>query len=193
MATDALSGITRLGRILEIRGQHFRLVVVGGAALRLRGIIDRPTEDVDIIATIDPDGGQLVPAGRPLPAELLSAAELVAQDLELAADWLNSVIEAQWDGPGLPPGMLGRLEWHRFGGLELGLAGRLDLVALKLYAFVDYWQDGRLPNKHGADLHALAPTDSEWQFAIDWVIAQDGTPGWNTQVREAVDDVRRSG
>lgn len=193
MASDALAGIDRLGRILEARGQTFRLIAVGGLVLRLRGVITRVTEDLDVIAAVDPVTGVMVPAERPLPAELRSAAALVAHDLELRDDWLNSVVAAQWEGAGLPPGMASRVEWREFGGLSLGLAGRLDLIALKLYAFVDRWVDREMPNKHGADLRALAPTDDEWAFALEWVLSQDGTPTWATDVKEAVHDVRHRG
>jgi hypothetical protein len=190
METDVIAGLERLGRILEARGERFRLVVVGGAALRLRGIISRRTEDVDVIGTVD-DAGNLVPVGTPIPDPLRAGIALVARDLELGDDWLNMRIEGQLEGVGPPPGILARVEWSSTGGLVLGLAGRLDLIALKLYAAVDHWRDGRRLNKHRSDLVMLGPSEQEWQFAVDWVTAQDGSEGWNTLVWEVAADVRQ--
>lgn len=181
--------LDRLGRLLAARNLRYRLVVVGGIALRLRGIITRHTEDVDIIAAID-STGNLVPAERPLGAPLLEVAHLVANDLNLANDWLNSIVASQWDGAGLPPGMSDRLEWRTFGGLELGIAGVQDLIALKLYAVVDERLEHRRNIKHQRDLIALAPTEAQWQFARAWVLQQDASPDWTLSVEEAIADVR---
>ncbi len=188
MVTDA--AIKLLGRLLEHRGLHYRLVVVGGTALRLKGVITRATEDLDVIAFADQTGARLMPADRPLGHALLSVAALVADEHDLADDWLNSVVSAQWDGPGLPPGMAGRIEWRSFGGLDLGIAGLDDLVALKLYAAVDERVERRTPAKHRHDLIALNPTEAQWNFALAWVLEQDGSPHWPDQVHETLADVR---
>jgi hypothetical protein len=182
--------LDRLGRLLAARNLHYRLVVVGGIALRLRGIITRATEDVDIIAAVDPVTARLVPADRPLDPALLEIARLVANDMDLADDWLNSVVASQWDGAGLPPGMSDRLEWRTFGGLDLGIAGVQDLIALKLYAMVDKMRGDRRDLKHQRDLGALAPTEAQWQFARDWVLQQDASPDWSASVEEAIVHVR---
>lgn len=185
--------LERLGRLLAARSLRYRLVAVGGIALRLRGIITRYTEDVDIIAAFDPVSGRLTPADRPLDPELLEVAQLVAKDLSLEDDWLNSIVASQWEGTGLPPGMVDRLEWRTFGGLELGIAGVQDLIALKLYAMVDERREHRPNRKHEHDLIALIPTPEQWQFARDWVLRQDASPDWNVSVEEAIADVRHHG
>lgn len=181
--------IELLGHLLQSRGLHYRLVVVGGTALLLRGVITRATEDLDVIATADPSG-TLLAADRPLDQRLLSVAAVVASELDLAEDWLNSVVSVQWDGATMPPGMAERIEWRTFGGLDLGIAGIDALIALKLYATVDERVERRRPPKHRNDLIALKPTDEQWHAAADWVLAQDGSPDWPHQVQETIADVR---
>lgn len=179
-----------LGRILAGRGLTRSLVIVGGVALQLRGIITRNTEDVDVIASIDRASGKLIPPDRPLDPELMDAAGVVAQELDLSDNWLNSVVGAQWDGPSLPLGMIDRVEWRTFGGLHLGIAGIDDLIAFKLFAVVDEQHDGRTQRKHQQDLLALAPTDTQLEAARAWVLAQDASPEWPRWVEETIAYVR---
>jgi len=49
---------------------------------------------------------------------------------------MNSAVTAQWDLD-LPLGFEGRIHWQQHGGLVLGVADRIDLIFLKLYAAVD--------------------------------------------------------
>ena len=199
--TDAIPlerALTALGELLAADGESARLVAVGGAALRLLGLVDRTTTDVDVIArvtTTDVDVIARVPSsarGRevehpePLPAPVVRAAAAVARDLGLPSDWLNTEIAAQWR-TGLPPGLGDDLTWLRFGGppggLELGLVGRQTLVALKLFAAVD-----RGPKSvHFQDLRALAPTRSELDVAAAWVRTQDESPVFGDMVDQVVE------
>jgi len=39
-----------LGEQLHIRGEHYRIVVVGGSALLALGLVARATRDLDIVA-----------------------------------------------------------------------------------------------------------------------------------------------
>lgn len=73
--------LKRLGMVLEQRGAGYEIVVVGGSALLLLGIIQRPTKDLDVLALVS--NGVYVTA-RPLPTELEQAAHDVAMDLGLA-------------------------------------------------------------------------------------------------------------
>ena len=177
--------LRRLGRILEGRGLTFRLIIVGGAALNLRGIVHRSTEDVDVIARIEgPDSVVLVDP-NPLPAELLDAAHQVAADLELAPSWLNAAVATQGPMAMLPAGMLSRVEWRTYGSLHVGVAGRADLIALKLHAAVDRFPE----RKHFDDLLALQPSAAELEVAAVWVRAQDGGADFPRAVQRMVDRV----
>lgn len=177
--------LTALGELLAADGETVRLVAVGGAALRLRGLVERTTTDVDVIARVDEAGGAVMPPD-PLPAPVVRAAAAVARDLGLAADWLNTEIAAQWR-TGLPPGLGDDLAWRQFGGppggLTLGLVGRRTLLALKLFAAVD-----RGPRSvHFQDLRALAPTRAELSEAAAWVRTQDQNPVFGDLVDQVVE------
>ena len=188
--TDAIPlerALTALGELLAADGESARLVAVGGAALRLLGLVDRTTTDVDVIARVPSSArGREVEHPEPLPAPVVRAAAAVARDLGLPFDWLNTEIAAQWR-TGLPPGLGDDLTWLRFGGppggLELGLVGRQTLVALKLFAAVD-----RGPKSvHFQDLRALAPTRSELDVAAAWVRTQDESPVFGDMVDQVVE------
>lgn len=173
-----------VGEILERRSQTAAIVVVGGTALNLLGVVDRFTRDVDVIAiaTPNPKGapGHIRPPD-PLPNALQEAVQTVSRDLRLPADWLNTTVAMQWK-TGLPPGFPTRVHWQRHAGLWIGLAGRLDLIHLKLYAAAD---DVGPQSRHFQDLLALRPTFAELSQARDWIKTQDGSP----EMAEIVDQV----
>lgn len=173
-----------LGALLAAEGAEFRVVVVGGVALALRGLVRRTTLDVDVIALEEFEGGELR-AADPLPEALGRAVLKVARDFGLAGDWLNGAIGAQLER-GLPPGLTTDLRWLRFDGLHVGLAGRRALIALKLFAAAD--QDPR--SKHVADLVEIGPTDEEWAEAAAWVEGQDRAPEFAGLVQGVVRHVR---
>jgi hypothetical protein len=145
--------LSMLGDILNSRGLSLEAVAIGGSVLVLLGYVRRSTRDVDLVARVEQ--GRLVSAS-PLPADVAEAIADVARTLGLRSDWMNagptSALEL-----GLPAGFMERLTTRRFGGLTLHLAGRWDLIALKLYAAVDHGPASR----HTADLQTLAPTPAE--------------------------------
>lgn len=47
--------LTALGETLQEAGEPVALLVVGGASLSLRGLVERTTKDVDVIARVDQD------------------------------------------------------------------------------------------------------------------------------------------
>jgi len=186
MALEIEKSLQLLGTLLAGRNQHYRIVIVGGAALILRGVVDRQTQDVDIIAYWTEEQGrrQLLPAGDPIPEPLQDVALVVAGELGLASDWLNAVVGSQWRTVPPPDGMVERCEWRRYEGLEVGIAGRLDLIAFKLFATVDR-------PEHLADLLALAPNDEELSFAVEWVARQDASQTFADGLVTVVEHVRR--
>jgi hypothetical protein len=104
----------------------------GGAAtpsgLIATEAVARTTRDVDVVAL--EEDGELVSA-EPLPRAVRDAAKIVARDLALEPDWLNS-------GPtgllvhGLPAGFAGRLTARDFGtALRVSFASRIDQAFLK--------------------------------------------------------------
>lgn len=171
-----------VGAHLEAEGQTVSIVVVGGAALALRGWVPRTTQDVDVIALAH-GPGQLVPPR--FPQVLVRAVERVARDFNLQEQWLNAAVGGQWRA-GLPEDIGVDLLWREFRGLRVGLAGRSTLISLKLFAAVDKGPT----SVHFQDLLALAPTDEELARARAWVLGQDIAPEWPDLVAEVVTRVR---
>jgi hypothetical protein len=162
--------LATLGEVLEARGLTYEIVAVGGSALMLLGLVDRPTRDLDALALVEND--TYVPAD-PLPLPLEEAITAVGRALGLSDDWLNA-------GPteilrfGLPAGFEQRVQRRSYGGLTLQVAGRLDQVYFKLYAAVDQGAG----SKHAADLRRLEPTRGELLSAARWSRTHDPSNGY---------------
>jgi hypothetical protein len=166
-----------LGEQLLAAGANFDLVVIGGSALLARGLVDRATRDVDVVALASPEGLRSAVA---LPPELVAAAERVARDFEVPNDWLNS-------GPakllrfGLPSGFEDRWETRTYGNaLRVRWASRFDQIHFKLYAAVDR------TGKHLRDLEALRPTSDELIAAARWSRQHDPSEGFLSALIEAL-------
>lgn len=84
---DALAA---LGELLDARGLHYELVLVGGASLLLRGVITRPTKDVDVLGVREASGG--VARLEALPEALARAVADVGLAFGLAP--VGSVLRA---------------------------------------------------------------------------------------------------
>ncbi len=179
MEEDAIEqALEQLGLLLEDQGAAYEIVVVGGSALLLLGIIHRPTKDLDVLALVR-DGVYI--SARPLPVELVEAVRDVAGQLGLAEDWLNGGPTAQLQ-TGLPEGFRERVETRIYRTLVVHVASRLDHIYLKLYAAVDHSGQG----KHADDLRRLAPTPSELLDAARWVRGQDIGPTFPRLVAETL-------
>ena len=191
-APDLDRYLSALGDELALGGAEARIVVVGGAALVLRGAVSRRTGDVDVIAEVR-HGALVIP--RPFTPALDAAIQRVAASFpaELELDWVNADVASIWGGArwprDLPPG-LDSAEWREYGPLAVGLAGRETLIPMKVHALVDrstqpiFDADLRVtgarvkPSKgdrrHLTDLLALRPTDAELDAAGAWAKTQDG-------------------
>ena len=75
------SALTAVGERLAHAHESCAIVVLGGAALNLLAIVDRPTIDVDVLARAD-DTGAIEPPD-PLPDTLRRAIAAVARDRDL--------------------------------------------------------------------------------------------------------------
>ena len=173
------AALAEVGEILALQGSSCSIVVLGGAALNLHGIVDRPTIDVDVLA--QEQEGRLVPPD-PLPNSLQSAIVAIARSRGLLDHWMNTAVAGQWR-VGLPPGLAERVAWRTYGGLRVGLVGRRDLIFFKLYASAD--QTGP-DDVHVRDLLALRPTASDLEDAAEWVRSQDPSPGFQEVLAKVV-------
>lgn len=182
------AALSAVGELLAAEEADVAIVVVGGATLNLLRLVERTTNDVDVIArALGPIGSAppiLVPPD-PLPDPLQRAIRRTSRDFGLAADWINTDVAKQWS-QGLPPGLPDDVEWRRYGGLRIGLVGRRTLIALKLFAAVDQ----SIRSVHAQDLVTLAPTDAELDQAAEWVLTQDASEHFPRLVAEMVEHVR---
>ena len=171
--TQLESALRALGELLEARGLHYEVVLIGGGNLILRGLVRRPTtKDLDLLGEWTADG---VKPMRPMPEPLRIAVVDVARTYGLASDWVNLGPESLLDF-GLPAGFLERLERHDYGGLVAWLADRFDMVCFKLYATVDQGPRSR----HLQDLGELRPNRDELLAAARWTVTHDPSPGYRS-------------
>ena len=144
------------------------IVVCGGSALILTGAVLRTTSDVDVVALGSREG---LASPDPFPESLAAAARETAEDLGLAADWLNNGPSRGAGGlfqMGLPDGIQTRWISRCFGSrLTVHFVGRLDQIHFKTYAAADRG------GYHIEDLLALDPTDDELVLAARWAMTHD--------------------
>lgn len=179
MEVDRLEeALQTLGDLLEERGQHVGVLVIGGGSLLLLGLIERPTADVDVVGFVDTTG---YVKAEPLPGFLADAVGDVADALGLERGWLNTRPAGLVD-LGLPSGLAGRVEVRRYGTLEVHLPSRGDLICFKLYAVVD--QGPR--SKHVTDLRALHPDRDELLVAARWTRTHDDSLPFLGELHEAL-------
>ncbi len=171
---------TRLGEALELVGSYLEdreysieVVAIGGSALLLLGVIERPTQDLDLIAEVR--SGTFVKLEE-VPPILKETSDAVGDHLDLAPDWINTEPCDVMDH-GLPDGFADRCVRKTYGSLTLCLAGRFDLTCLKLHAAADR---GDPEGKHAYDLRALSPTADELVAAARWAQTHDPSQGFRS-------------
>lgn len=166
-------------RLDENRAEPIELVVCGGSALIMTGLITRTTRDVDIVALIR-EG--ILCAPEPLPQPLLLAVREVAEDLNLPANWLNNGPSRDEGGlfqMGLPKGFADRLKRKSYSRrLAVHFIDRIDQIHFKLFAAVDRG------GYHLNDLHALKPTPDEVEAAARWTMTHDVSDGFATVLQQ---------
>jgi len=169
----------QLAEALELEGADpVELVVCGGAALQVAGLVARATEDIDVVASVV-DGEDVDP--EPFSEGLKAAIRRVGMDHGLPENWLNS-------GPrenqrlGLPEGLLERAESREYGPLlRVRFIARFDQIHFKLYAAVDLGL-----GKHVNDLQALSPQSDEIRAAALWAMTHDVSEGFRVMLLQAL-------
>jgi len=167
--------LATLGALLEERGEAIGVLIIGGGSLLLLGVVERPTADVDVVGFSSAAG---YARAEVLPEFLTTAVHEVGDALGLGDSWFNT-------GPaglvefGLPPGLEGRVTVRTYGGLEVHLPAREDLVCFKLYAAVDQGER----SKHFADVRSLAPTPGQLLNAARWTRTHDPSPAFRLELQ----------
>jgi hypothetical protein len=170
-----------LGALLESRGIAYDIVLIGGGALLLLDLTDRPTRDLDIVSRVE---GDRWVEGEPMPEALARAVLEVARALDLDDHWLNAC-PTDLLRFGLPEGFADRVVVRRYGALVVRLAARVDQIAFKLYAAVDQGQR----SKHFKDLVGLGPTGPELLDAARCCRTHDPSDPFHDMLLQALDQL----
>lgn len=141
------------------------LVVGGGSALLVQRLGTRQTKDVGVIALREWEGN--VVSAYPLPPTLKRTARLVAEELRLDPNWLNSAASLHApDFRQVPPDFWKDLETRAYGAnLKVSFIGRQGLILLKLAAALD-----RDQRRDIEDLLQLKPSLSEAERSVRWLL-----------------------
>ncbi len=171
-------------RLRQARAEPQQIVVCGGAALILTGMIPRTTGDVDVVALMkagvltDPD---------PLPAALQNAAADVAAIVGIDPGWLNNAPGHGEGGlyqMGLPQGFVERLQRKDYGThLKVWFISRFDQIHFKLYAAIDRG------GYHVEDLRALEPTSEDLIVAARWCVTHDVSQPFRELLRSFLKEI----
>ena len=160
-------------RLKQNGADPIEIVVCGGSALILTGMVPRTTKDVDILALAT---SGVLRSPDPLPEDLRKAAAEAAEDMGLPASWLNNGPSRSEGGlfqMGLPAGLAERLRSQGYGAhLTVHFIGRVDQIHFKLYAAADRG------GYHIEDLRALDPTPDEIETAARWAMTHDVSEGF---------------
>lgn len=157
MNLDIKQALKLLNFYLKKKDQTRAFTICGGASLFLQGITTRTTRDIDIV-------------GAEIDAVLTEAALLVAKDLGLKPEWLNSEPKAlardmkpDWENRIFPI--------HSDSNLKIFSISREDMIFAKFYAYCDRQKDIE-------DLAALKVTFEEIQNALVYTKTKDAHPLW---------------
>jgi hypothetical protein len=178
---DVETILSALGEQLEgLPTEPIEILVCGGSALNVLGLIQRTTEDVDVLAYVrrDEEGKVSIVKAEPLTPELTEAAKKVARDFNLPERWLNPGPASAVDF-GLPEGLMERVITRQYGQkLIVHFLGRYDQIHFKVYAAVDQGA-----GKHLDDLLALKPTSEEIEHAARWSMTHDVSEGFKGSLK----------
>ena len=163
---------------LHNKGLKFDAIVIGGAALKLLGVIKRETVDCDIL---DPK----------IPNEIMEASRAFADTQPLLKkskvdriNWLNNGPDSLKNY--LPSGWRLRLQTvFRGKSIFFQTLGRCDLLATKLLAYCDRGQDK-------SDLIQLKVTKKELLQNIQWVQNYDSNLQWPNHVHKQFVELAKS-
>lgn len=160
-ANEILENLRLLSEWLQVKhpGERFQLVLLGGAALTLKGFKDQ-TRDIDVL---EPDV---------LPEPLKGGIAQVSKAKRISPDWINTdaanIFRRYRKDHALPAYFKKTSRTIPIGkNLKVKLLGRQALIATKLFAATPSLR------KHTQDLSELAPNKREVREALRFVLSLD--------------------
>lgn len=184
---DIETVLSALGEQIDILAeQAVELLVCGGSALNVLGLVQRATKDVDILAYVKRSkrGGISFVKAEPLSEVLITASKKVARDFNLPENWINPGPTSAVDF-GLPDGIMERVTTREFGPkLTVHFLGRYDQIHFKLYASADQGA-----GKHFDDLLALNPAADELEQAARWSMTHDVSKQYRQILKELLSHI----
>jgi len=184
--TQILAVLEALGRRLALeQAEPTSLLVCGAAALNCQDLLERGTQDVDVLGLTNRRTPLRIVAGEPT-GTLREAVARVASDFRLPSDWLNDkahLVHANW---GLPTGAIERARQTDFGPcLRVLWLHRRDLAALKLLGALD--KEPAEAFRHFRDLVEIEPDRLEIEAAIAWLLDRPTSVEFRRKVREVAE------
>ncbi|MBW1768778.1 MAG: hypothetical protein JRI47_10110 [Deltaproteobacteria bacterium] len=184
---DVETILSALGEQLKaLAAEPLELLVCGGSALNVLGLVQRATKDVDILAYVKRNnaGDIYFIKAEPLSTELVTASRKVARDFNLPENWINAGPTSAVDF-GLPDGIMERVTTREFGPkLTVHFLGRYDQIHFKLYAAADQGA-----GKHFDDLLALNPAADELEQAARWSMTHDVSKQYRQILKELLNHI----
>jgi hypothetical protein len=161
--------LAALGKVLEEQDMDaVDLVICGAMVLLMRGVIDRPTRDIDGLGLVKEKDGTLVLTKPLLSKEFNAAVERVGNLYGEGKHWISTAAIILHEDTDLPHDIVEKAELRCFGkSLTVRLCSRQHMVSLKMWAAVDRGEPDI------GDLVEMQLSEEEARTAVDWCLEQD--------------------
>jgi hypothetical protein len=144
------------------------IVVCGAMALLMRGIIRRPTRDIDGLGLVEEMEGEMVLRRPVLSAELRAAIERVGNFYGEGKHWLSAAATILHDDTELPRDIVAESDSMSFGRrLTVRFCSRRHMVFLKLWGAINRGEPDI------GDLVEMEVAEEEAREAASWCLEQD--------------------
>lgn len=160
-----------LGEVLEAQDDEpLDIVVCGGMALILQGIVVRRTVDIDGLGIVVRDESGLRVAPPSSIDNFNNAVQRVGNLYSEQPDWFNFAATNQLE-MAMPEGLIERAQVRVYGNrLTVRLCSRFDIVHLKMMASLDRGEE------QTTDLIRMRPSEDEARAAASWCLEQGCSP-----------------
>lgn len=165
----AVDMLRALGTVMDERGMEpVDILVCGAMVLLMRGIIRRPTRDIDGLGLVEEREGVMVLRKPVLSAELNEAIERVGNLYGEGKHWLSVAATILHEDTELPPDIIAESDPRSFGDrLTVRFCSRRHMVFLKLWGAVNRGEPDI------GDLVEMEATEEEAREAAAWCLEQD--------------------